>query len=112
MAKVEISEQLKQEIFKKFKEESKKIFKLMYSLEESPKKGRELGQVAGIVIKEIRYGSYRFYFVTDGYRLRIFETEKLRDLLIKFVRMSGKKDQQKVIDDIKEILRKFGERGL
>lgn len=111
MAKVEISEQLKQEIFKKFKEESKKIFKLMYSLEESPKKGRELGQVAGIVIKEIRYGSYRFYFVTDGYRLRIFEPEKLRDLLIKFVRMSGKKDQQKVIDDIKEILRKFGERG-
>lgn len=109
MAKVEISEQLKQEIFKKFKEESKEIFKLMYSLGENPKKGKELGHISGIVIKEIKYNSYRFYFVTDGYKLRIFEPDKLKDLLIKFVRMSDKKDQQKVIDEIKSILKNFGE---
>lgn len=108
MAKVEISEQLKQEIFKKFKEESREIFKLMYSLGENPKKGKELGHIAGIVIKEIKYNSYRFYFVTDGYKLRIFEPDKLKDLLIKFVRMSDKKDQQKVIDEIKSILKNFG----
>ena len=111
MAKVEINEQLKQEIFKKFKEESKEILKLMYSLKENPKKGKELGQVAGIVIKELRYKSFRFYFVTDGYKLRIYHSEKLGDLLIKFIRMSDKKTQQKVIDEIKKVLKRLGGEG-
>lgn len=37
--------------------------------------------------------------------------DELNDLLIKFVRMSDKKEQQKVINGIKEILRKFGKQG-
>ena len=36
---------------------------------------------------------------------------KLTDLLIRFVRMSDKKDQQKTIDEIRNILRKIGEKG-
>jgi len=32
----------------------------------------------------------------------------LIDLLIRFVRMSDKKDQQKTINEIKKILQKFG----
>ena len=111
MAKVMISETLKDEILKKFREESKKIFKQMYSLEKNPKKGKLLGNVGGIVIKEIRYKKYRFYFVTDGYKLKIMGESDLKDLLIKFVRMSDKKSQQKVINEIREILRKFGKEG-
>jgi hypothetical protein len=37
--------------------------------------------------------------------------EKLADLLIRFVRMSDKKEQQKTIDEIREILIKIGPEG-
>lgn len=111
MAKVEIIEKLKEEIFKKFKSESVEVFKLMRSLEENPKKGKPVGQVAGIVIKELKYKSFRFYFVTDGFKIRFLQISELNNFLIKFVRMSDKKTQQKTINEIKEILRKFGDKG-
>ena len=111
MVKVEIKEELKDRIIKKFKDESKIIFKQMYSLEQNPKKGKELGNVGGIVIKELKYKSFRFYFITDGHKLRVVDQALLTDLLIKFVRMSDKKTQQKIIEEIKNVLRKIGEEG-
>lgn len=111
MAKVMISEKLKDEIIKKFKDESKTIFRQMYSLEENPRKGAPLGSVGGIIIKELRFRGFRFYFITDGYKLKIMDESLLSGLLIKFVRMSDKNDQQKVIEEIKVVLRKLGERG-
>ena len=111
MAKVEIDEKLKDEILKKFKQESKTIFRQMQSLEEHPHKGKALGTVGGIVIKEIKYESFRFYFITDGFKLMIMDQSKLTDLLIRFVRMSDKKDQQKTINEIKKILLNLGLTG-
>ena len=108
MAEVSIAEDLKNEILKKFKEESKTIFKLMFSLKDNPHKGKLLGNVGGVVIKELRYKGFRFYFITDGYKLRVMDESKLVDLLIKFVRMSDKKDQQETINEIKKILINFG----
>jgi hypothetical protein len=63
------------------------------------------------VIKELRHESCRFYFITDGFKIKMLQDEELKDLLIKFVRMSDKKTQQKTIDEIKTILRAFGEEG-
>ncbi len=111
MAKVSIAETLKEEILKKFKEESKIIFRQMYSLSDNPKKGKLLGNVVGIVIKELKYKSFRFYFITDGHKLKIFDKESLTNLLIKFVRMSDKKNQQKTIDEIRKVLIKLGPEG-
>ena len=111
MAQVVIEESLKNEILKKFKEESKIIFRQMYSLSENPNKGKTLGNVGGIAIKEVRHGSFRFYFITDGYKLKIMDQTKLADLLIRFVRMSDKKDQQQTIDEIKKILINLGPYG-
>jgi len=108
MAKVSIAEDLKDEILKKFKKESKIIFRQMYSLGDNPHKGKPLGQVGGIVIKELRYKNFRFYFITDGYKLKIMDESKLVDLLIRFVRMSDKKQQQQTINEIKKILINFG----
>ncbi|MEK6879647.1 MAG: hypothetical protein AABY22_08580 [Nanoarchaeota archaeon] len=108
MAKVAILESLKDEIIKKFKEESKIIFRQMYSLGKNPHKGKLLGNVGGIVIKEIKYKSFRFYFITDGFKLKIIDESNLTNLLIRFVRMSNKKDQQETINEIKKILIKFG----
>lgn len=104
---VSISEELKNEILKKFKEESKIIFRQMYSLKENPHKGKIVGNVGGIIIKELKYKSFRFYFITDGYKLKLMGELKLVELLIKFVRMSDKKEQQKTIDEIKSLLKKF-----
>jgi len=111
MAEVIITESLKDEILKKFKEESKKIFRLMYSLKENPKKGKEIGQVRGIIIKELKYEKFRFYFITNGFEVKFLEIKDLQNLVIKFIKMSDKKSQQKVIEEIKEILRKFGKEG-
>ncbi|OGJ12642.1 hypothetical protein A3K82_02105 [Candidatus Pacearchaeota archaeon RBG_19FT_COMBO_34_9] len=111
MAKVIIVKSLEHEILKKFKEESEKIFDLIHTLKDNPSKGKELGHVSGIVIKEIRYKSFRLYFITEGYRLKVMSKEELNDLLIRFVRMSDKKTQQKTIDEIKQVLRCLGEGG-
>jgi len=109
MAKVIITKRLEEEINKKFKGESVKIFNLMYSIEKSPHKGKIVGQVGGIIIKEIKYRSFRFYFITDGYKIKLLGKDELNSLLIKFIRMSDKKTQQKVINEIKWLLRNFEE---
>ena len=111
MAKVEIIHSLFEEIKKKFKEESHKIVDLMESLEANPTKGKTLGCVSGLVIKEVRYNNFRFYFITDSYKLKCLDAQSLTSLLIKFVRMSDKKDQQKIIEEIKQILRTLGGEG-
>ena len=111
MAKVVINESLAEQISRKFKRESVEIFSLMRTLEDNPKKGKELGVVGSILVKEIKYNQFRFYFITDGYKVKFLKTEQLKDLLIRFVRMSDKRDQQKTIDEIKYILRELGEEG-
>ena len=83
----------------------------MRKLEETPTKGKALGNVAGIVIKELRYKSFRFYFITDGNQLKIIDKENLINLLIKFVRISDKKHQQQTINEIKQVLINIGFEG-
>tara|TARA_Y100000034_G_scaffold118462_1_gene159113 strand:- start:372 stop:704 length:333 start_codon:yes stop_codon:yes gene_type:complete len=109
MAKVKIISSLFKEIKKRFKGESHKVIDLLETLEENPHKGKLLGSIAGIVIKELKYKSFRFYFITDGSKLKIMDKEELTDLLIKFVRMSNKKEQQKTINEIKDVLRNLQE---
>jgi|GEM_PF-409927 len=129
MAKVVFTEFFVKELKKKFSEqEGNKILDLLESLEENPHKGKELTTVGKAVIKEIKYGNYRFYFVTDGYKIKVLKISELHDLMIKFVRMSrtsvldhdqkssisdmsNKKDQQKTIDEIKRVLTLLGEEG-
>ena len=111
MAKVEVAKSLYIEINKKFKEQSIEVLKHLKSLESSPNKGKRLGSVAGIVIKELKYRNFRFYFITDGFTLHYTSEEKLVDLLLRFVRMSNKKYQQKTINEIKHILRTIGLSG-
>jgi len=111
MAKVEIVRSLLDEIKRKFKGESHEIIDLLETLEDNPHKGKALGSVGGILIKELKYKNFRFYFILEGNKLKVFSENSLTDLLIKFIRMSDKKSQQKVIDEIKHVLRLLGERG-
>ncbi|MFH1439172.1 MAG: hypothetical protein ABIG89_01295 [Candidatus Woesearchaeota archaeon] len=112
MAIVQILKSLVLEIKKKFgKTEGRKILELMSSLENNPKKGKFIGNVSGLAVKELKYKNFRFYFITDGFKLKFFDEEKLKELLLRFVRMSDKKHQQEVIDEIKEVLKKIGPSG-
>jgi hypothetical protein len=111
MAKVIITPTLEEEINKKFKHQSIEIFSLLLSLQENPSKGKEISSVGKILIKEIKYEKFRFYFITDGYKIKFLKTNELKDLIIKFVRMSEKKNQQQTIEEIKKVLRSLGEEG-
>jgi hypothetical protein len=111
MAKVEIVRSLFEEIEKTFKKDSDKIFDLIETVENNHSKGKTVGNVAAIVIKELKYKGYRFYFIVDGYTLKFVDTKELQDLLLRFVRMSDKKRQKKTIESIKDILRNIGPTG-
>ena len=112
MVKVFISPTLFAEIEKRFnKYEANEIINLLETLEENPKKGKEVGVVNRIVIKELKYNGFRFYFITDGFKIKFLKAEELKNLMVKFVAMSDKKDQQETIEKIKHILRTLGEEG-
>ena len=111
MAKVIITDSLKKEVFKVFKSLSEDVFSLMKSLENNPHKGKALGHASGFVIKELKYNKYRFYFITDGNILKFGTEDEIADLLIRFIRMSDKKDQQRMIEDIKDVLKSMGMDG-
>ena len=88
MAKVEIVRSLFEEIKKKFKAESYEIIDLLESLETSPNKGKLLGTIGGIAIKELKYNNFRFYFITDGLKNPFYLIYCL--LLMFFIRYSYK----------------------
>ncbi len=111
MARVEIVESLYEEIERKFKGRASEVFDLMESLEQSPHKGKSLGHVGDIVIKELKFEGFRFYFLADGHTLKFADEHALQDLLLRFVRMSDKKEQQQAINEIKHILKAVGSSG-
>jgi len=97
------------EIKKHFSEvEGNSIFDTLESLGENPRKGKILTSVTGFVIKEVKHKKWRFYCVTDGHVLKFGTEDQLHELIIKFVRMSGKKNQQQTINKIKKVLDAFG----
>ena len=109
MVKVEIVRSLVKQISRTFsKTEAHKVLDLIESLETSPTKGKLVGSVGGIVIKELKYKKFRFYFLFDGFIFRSLDEEALVDLLMRFVRMSDKKSQQETIVAIKKILQNIG----
>ena len=112
MAKIVITKSLFKQLRKSFTDsEVGKVIDLIESLESQPKKGKALSQVGGIVIKELKYGKHRFYFITDGHMLKFATEDELAQLIIKFVRVSDKKYQQKIINEIKDVLTSFGFEG-
>jgi len=112
MVKLFFTDFFVKELRKRFSEqEGNTILDLLETLEENPKKGKEVGIIGKVVIKEIRYNKFRFYFLADGYKIKFLKVDELQDLILKFVRMSDKKDQQKVIEEIKTVLRSLGSEG-
>lgn len=112
MIKLFIVKSLLVEIKKKFsKAEANKIIDFIEKTKESPHKGKTVGNVAGIIIKELKYKKFRFYFLIEGNKLKFISQDELIVIILKFIRMSDKGLQQKIIQEIRGILVKIGPGG-
>lgn len=105
MIKIIILNSLRDQIYKTFKKDSVKVYKLLRSLKQNPGKGKVLGHAGDISIRELKYRSYRFYYIINANRLILFCSKKIEELLIEFIAMSKKNNQQEVIDEIKAMLK-------
>ncbi len=103
--KILIIKELKEQIYRTFKKDAKKIYQLIRTLEENPNKGKILGSIAGISIRELKFKSFRTYFLLEKNQLYLFNKKEIEELLIKFIEMSKKNDQEKTIEQIKHILK-------
>ena len=108
MIKIIILNSLRNEIYRKFKKDSLKVYSLIKELKKNPNKGKVLGHVGHISIRELKFKTFRFYYILDGHKLDLFNKEQLKELLIKFIRMSKKNNQQETINEIKTILKTIG----
>jgi len=104
MIKIEVANSLKKDIYRTFKDESIKIINLFESLKENPNKGKLLKIIGTIHLKELKYKSFRFYYIIDGKKLFLFNKKLLEDLLISFIAMSKKNNQQETICKINKLI--------
>jgi len=109
MIRIVVTKELRNKIFKIFKRESKKVYKLLFSLKENPNKGKLLATIGTMHLKELRYKSFRLFFIMNRNELHLFNEKKFKELLIKFISMSKKNNQQKTIDEIRQVLEKIRE---
>ena len=104
---VEFSTQFLKELQKhKAIGEAKKL--LMQLAQTSPSDGDFIAIVANIVIREKKEKSFRYYFIVQDTKKHIVTKEELSELLIKFVSLSKKNNQQDVINKLKKQLLDYG----
>jgi len=110
MVQIYISQSLLKEINKRLsKGEADVCLKLLYSLKENPYKGDIITVVGNILLKEMRFKNFRFYYIHSAKLLKIGLIEDLQSEIIKCIAMSDKsKEQQEVINKIKDNLKKYG----
>lgn len=64
--------------------------------------------VANIVIREKRDKTFRYYFIVKNDIKYVITKDELNQMLVKFVALSKKYNQQNVIDKLKKDLQQFG----
>lgn len=109
MVKVIVTKKLEKEINKRLsKSDADSVFLQIYSLKENPHKGDVISVVGNVIIKEIKYKKFRFYFIHSSGLIKLMSKEDLKNELIKFIAMSDKSpEQQEVINRIKKELKNF-----
>ncbi len=86
--------------------EAKRLVRKLSST--SPSDGDFVTMVSGIVIREKRLKTFRFYFIFENAKKHVVSLDELKDLIIQFVALSKKNNQQHVIDKLKDDLSRFG----
>lgn len=94
-----------QEFKKNFsKQEAKNIVKKL--IETRLTQGDLITQIDNILIKERKIKTHRFYFVQQYRRIQILTKEEIKQHLLQFIALSKKNNQQKIIDKVKEDIKK------
>lgn len=110
MVKVIIENSLVKKLEKKFnKKELKELKKLFLSLQENPFQGDILYAFGNFVLKEKKYKTFRFYFLHSKKLLIIKDMNSLKEEIIRFIEMSKKNNQQRIINKLKEMMKKISE---
>lgn len=111
MVIVRIDDSLIKKLEKIFnKKELSELKQLFLSLQENPYQGDLIYAFGNFVLKEKKYKTFRFYFLHSRKILIIKDIDKLKDEIIRFIEMSKKNNQQKIIDKLKEMIKKLGEK--
>lgn len=109
MIKIKVSPVLVKKIKKTFKTKSKKVFRAMNELNEHPNKGKLIASIGLVELRELKYENvFHLYFFTNEQLVKVLDEDELQAILIKFVEMSKKKEQQEIIDMLKVDLKKYG----
>lgn len=108
MVIVRIDDSLVKKLEKRFnKKELKELKQLFLSLQDNPYQGDLIYAFGNFVLKEKKYKTFRFYFLHSRKILIIKDIEKLKDKIIRFIEMSKKNDQQRIINKLKEMMNKI-----
>lgn len=102
--KVVILNSLRDEILKRLKGDAPKVYDLIEQLTRNHHKGKVIGHAGGCSIRELKYNSFRLYYIISLHKLILFDAGALRELLVEFIAMSKKHDQQHVINQITTML--------
>ncbi len=110
MVHIIVTKKLEKEIIKHLsKKEADNAFLFMASLEENLFRGDLLTSVGSVILKELKYKNFRFYFIHSANLFKLLSEEELKQELLKFVAMSRKgKEQQQIIDRVKREIKSFG----
>ncbi|MBW2998785.1 hypothetical protein KY321_04555 [Candidatus Woesearchaeota archaeon] len=95
--------------FKKYlsKPQQEDIINRINSFKDNFNQGKLITQIGLIQLKEIKLNKFRIYFLIDKNIIKVVKKEEVESI-IKFISISTKKNQQKIINKIKENLRDFG----
>ena len=105
---VRIDDSLVKKLEKRFnKNELKELKKIFLSLQDNPYQGDLVYSFGNFVLKEKKYKTFRFYFLHSRKILIIKDLEELKDEIIRFIEMSKKNNQQRIIDKLKEMMNKL-----
>lgn len=108
MVVVRIDKPLVKKLEKRFsKKELRELKQLFLSLQENPYQGDLLYAFGNFVLKEKKYKTFRFYFLHSRKLLIIKDVDELKDEIIRFIEMSKKNDQQRIIDKLKGMMKRL-----
>lgn len=108
MVIVRIDDSLIKKLEKRFnKKELKELKRVFMSLQENPYQGDLIYAFGNFVLKEKKYKTFRFYFLHSRKILIIKDVARLKDEIIRFIEMSKKNNQQKIIDKLKKMMNKL-----
>ena len=70
-----------------------------------PTDGKHLALIKDVELKEKILKTFRFYFVQKRNKIKVMTEQELKKHIIKFIKISKKNDQSKVIEKLKKDLK-------